>query len=271
MKRLLLFAFTLASFNLQAVSARDTSTEGLLPRVLIIGDSISIGYTPYVTRLLAQEALVKHNQGNAQHTGTGLKDLDRWLGDTKWDVIHFNWGLWDLCYRSPESRVQGQRDKIRGSITTPLKHYQKNLEQLVRLLEKTGAKLIWANTTIVPEGDVCRFVGDDKKYNEVAASVMKKHGIKIDDLYRLTKGFPSDLFAGSGNVHYTQDGYRIIADQVTDIIRRALRGEQGDCGVNGFGLHAVANRRFAWHPHRRRVLPGHRHEPGSASPDGCHD
>jgi lysophospholipase L1-like esterase len=231
MKRILLLAFILASFNLQTVIAQDTSTEGLLPKVLIIGDSISIGYTPYVTQLLTQEALVKHNQGNAQHTGTGLKDLDRWLGDTKWDVIHFNWGLWDLCYRSPESKVQGQRDKIHGSITTPLKQYQKNLEQLVRLLEKTGAKLIWADTTIVPEGDVGRFVGDDKKYNEVAASVMKKHGITIDDLYKLTKGFPSGLFAGPGNVHYTQNGYKIIAGQVTDIIRSALKGEQDESTV----------------------------------------
>ena len=231
MKRILLVAFILASFNLQTVIAQNLSTAGLLPKVLIIGDSISIGYTPYATQLLKQEALVKHNQDNAQHTGTGLNNLDRWLGDTKWDVIHFNWGLWDLCYRSPESKAQGHRDKIHGSITTPLKQYEKNLVQLVNRLEKTGAKLIWADTTVVSEGDAGRLVGDDKKYNEVAASVMKKHGIMIDDLYKLTKGFPPDLFAGPGNVHYTQAGYRIIAAQVAESIRRALKGEQDESTV----------------------------------------
>ena len=222
MKRLLLVAAVLASFDFQTVIAQGTTTEGPLPKVLIIGDSISIGYTPYVTYMLKQEALVKHSQGNAQHTGTGLNNIDQWLGDTKWDVIHFNWGLWDICYRSPESRVRSQKDKIHGSITTPLKQYEINLNQLVRRLEKTGAKLIWASTTFVPEGEAGRFAGDDWKYNEVAASIMKIHGIKIDDLYELTKGLSPDLFKGPGDVHYTNIGYKVIAAQVADSIRGAL-------------------------------------------------
>jgi len=222
MKRLLFGAFVFALFNLQIVLAQGATTEDLLPRVLIIGDSISIGYVPYVSQMMKRDAVVKHNQGNAQHTGTGLKNINQWLGDTKWDVIHFNWGLWDFCYRSPESRAPGKTDKTHVSITTPLKQYEINLEQLVSRLEKTGAKLIWASTTVVPEGEVCRLVGDDWKYNEVAARVMKAHGIKIDDLYKLTKGFPPGLFEGPGDVHYTHAGYKIIAAQVADSIRSAL-------------------------------------------------
>ena len=91
--------------------------EGL-PKVLLIGDSISIGYTPHVAAALRGQVQVKHHAGNAQHTGTGLKQLKRWLGDTEWDVIHFNWGLWDLCYRHPESKVQGLPTKYVG----PLPH-----------------------------------------------------------------------------------------------------------------------------------------------------
>ena len=68
-----------------------------LPRILIIGDSISIGYTPFVKELFQGRAEVVHNPGNAQHTGTGLENIDLWLGDGHWDVIHFNWSLWDLC------------------------------------------------------------------------------------------------------------------------------------------------------------------------------
>jgi hypothetical protein len=102
-----------------------------LPKVLIIGDSISGGYTPRVADLLKGKALIKHNPGNAQHTGTGIEKLDDWLGTTDWDVIHFNWGLWDLCYRHPESKVQGRRDKVRGTVTTPIDVYEKNLDQLV--------------------------------------------------------------------------------------------------------------------------------------------
>ena len=74
------------------------------PNVLLIGDSISLGYTPHVVKMMQDEANVAHNKGNAQHSGTGVEKLEGWLGDTQWDVIHFNWGLWDLCYRHPESK-----------------------------------------------------------------------------------------------------------------------------------------------------------------------
>lgn len=38
---------------------------------------------------------------NCGDTRSGIKNLDRWLGTNHWDVIHFNWGLWDLCCRTP--------------------------------------------------------------------------------------------------------------------------------------------------------------------------
>ena len=199
------------------------AAEKKRPKVLIIGDSISIGYTPHVTRILAKEAMVKHHRGNAGHTGMGLKQLDQWVGKTKWDLIHFNWGLWDLCYRHPKSKVQGRRDKVRGKITTSLEQYEKNLDQLVTRLKKTGAKLIWAHTTFVPEKEAGRKVGDDKKYNDVAARVMKRHGVKINDLHKLTSGFSADLFTQPGNVHFKEQGSKEIAQQVAAEIRAALK------------------------------------------------
>ena len=50
-----------------------------LGKVLIIGDSISIGYTPYVQEALAGKATVVHNEGNAGHTGIGLNKIHDWL------------------------------------------------------------------------------------------------------------------------------------------------------------------------------------------------
>ena len=76
-----------------------------LPKVLIIGDSISIGYTESVAKLLADKADVvrpKDSKGDIINCGSSAMNvagLDQWLGDTKWDVIHFNCGLWDVCYR----------------------------------------------------------------------------------------------------------------------------------------------------------------------------
>ena len=109
-RKLLFFPFALVLST--ALWAKD------LPKALLIGDSISIGYTPHVVAALKGKVQVIHHRGNAQHTGTGLKMLDRWVGNTQWDVIHFNWGLWDLCYRHPQSKEQGRRDKKRGTLTT---------------------------------------------------------------------------------------------------------------------------------------------------------
>jgi hypothetical protein len=102
-----------------------------LPQVLLIGNSIMGGYYKQVAKELEKEANVHRHPGNAGDTVNGLRYIDEWLGETKWGVIHFNWGLHDLCYRHPESKEQGKRDKERGKISVPLEDYSKNLEQLV--------------------------------------------------------------------------------------------------------------------------------------------
>lgn len=226
----LITTLLLAAVSFSTLSAEDMQQDTDLPKVLIIGDSISIGYTPHVRQMLEGKAAVFHHEGNAQHTGTGIKLIDSWIGETDWDVIHFNWGLWDLCYRHPESRVQGKRDKINGTITTPIDQYEENLDQLVRRLRKTDAELIWAHTTVVPEDEAGRFVGDDEKYNKAAANVMKKHNITINDLHSLTREFPAELFTQPGDVHYTKDGYRKIARQVADKILLVLNVQESGSG-----------------------------------------
>lgn len=189
-----------------------------LPNVLIIGDSISIGYTPLVKAALKGKANVMHNPGNAQHTCTGLEKLDEWLGDTRWDVIHFNWGLWDLAYRSEQSTVYGNRDKINGQATFTPEEYGKNLEELVIRLKKTGAKLIFATTSFVPKGEAGRVFGDDVRYNKVAKEIMKRHNIQVNDLNKQSKKIHWKHKKAEGDVHYTPEGYRLLAQPVIDVI-----------------------------------------------------
>ncbi|OYV07591.1 MAG: SGNH/GDSL hydrolase family protein [Verrucomicrobiales bacterium VVV1] len=198
-----------------------------LPNVLILGDSISIGYTRAVRGNLGGKAnLYRPMNGrgpdNCGDTTIGLGKIDAWLGTQKWDVIHFNWGLWDLCYRNPASKTQGNRDKVGGKLSTTPEDYEKNLERLVTRLEATGAKLIWASTTVVPEGEEGRIVGDDANYNEVAARVMKKHNIATNDLFTLSKGFAGKLSTKAGDVHFTPEGYEKLAEQVSASIEKLL-------------------------------------------------
>jgi len=192
------------------------------PRILLIGDSISIGYFRYVRKALSDRATVIHNPGNAQHTGTGLKKIEKWLGDEHWDIIHFNWGLWDLCYRHPDAIVYGNRDKANGTVTFTPEEYSANLDSLVRILQATGAKLIFATTTYVPTQEAGRFHGDDVRYNEAALKVMEKYGVAVNDLHPFSQSVHAKLGRGEDDVHYKRRGYRKLGAQVAAVLERAL-------------------------------------------------
>lgn len=193
-----------------------------LPRVLLIGDSISIGYTVPVRKLLAGKANVHRIPTNGQTAAYGAANLDKWLGEGKWDVIHFNWGLWDLCYRNPESKTQGHRDKEKGTILATPEAYRESLEKSVARLKETGAALIWCETTPVPEGEEGRVVGDDLKYNAIAREVMEKNGIAIDALHgHALKKLPG-IGSKPGDVHFSREGYDYLAEKVAEVIEEAV-------------------------------------------------
>jgi lysophospholipase L1-like esterase len=201
-----------------------TEDDPALPRVLIIGDSISIGYTAAVREALQGKANLHRVPGNAGHTAMGLSGLPKWLDEKngEWDLIHFNWGLWDLCYRNPESKTQGNRDKVDGTLTHTPDEYAANLEKIVQELKKTGAVLVFATTTPVPEEEAGRKVGDDAIYNEAALEVMKRHGIAVDDLHAVMAGKMAQYAKGPGDVHFTPEGYAILANAVAESVEGEL-------------------------------------------------
>jgi len=186
-----------------------------IPNVLIIGDSISIGYTPYVQSSLEGVANVVRIPENAQHTKYGLAKLSSWLGETEWDVIHFNWGLHDIKY------LKDGRLDLSGERVSTLDEYEMNLMELVKLLKRTGAKLIWASTTPVPDGANGRMPGDEVEINRVAEDVMKKNGVVINDLYGAIKPNLA-TYQRPHDVHYTEEGSKFLARQVAAKIRKSL-------------------------------------------------
>lgn len=189
-----------------------------LPRVLIIGDSISIGYTLPVRELLAGVANVHRIPENGGPTAKGIERLDDWLGGEAWDVIHFNWGLHDLK-REPAA----EPGALRPPAATP-DQYRANLERLVVRLEKTGATLVWAATTTVPVGESRRLANDDLAYNAVAAEIMNARGIAINDLNRVARARCAAHHTAPGNVHFTAEGSRVLAEAVAGAVRAALAG-----------------------------------------------
>jgi acyl-CoA thioesterase-1 len=215
------------------------------PRILILGDSISIGYTKFVQDSLKDVAVVfrpmnkynpqaiarskKKNKDqpkgaeNCAGTKKGVTEIDRWLkiDGGNWDVIHFNFGLHDL------KRVKAKTGKNSNDPNDPQQsnpeQYEKNLRNIVGKLKATGAELIFATTTPVPEGGVkpYRDPADPARYNDIAKKIMKQNDIAINDLY----GFANDRLEKiqqKVNVHFTAEGSKALGDQVVKHIKAAI-------------------------------------------------
>ena len=202
-----------------------------LPRVLLIGDSISIGYTLPVRELLKDAANVHRIPTNGGPTSNGIKNIEAWLGDGKWDVIHFNWGLHDL------KQIEGQQLVLPAD-------YEANLRKLVtRMKQVVGtngqpATLVWCSTTPVPESDLNppRRFHDVVEYNQLAAKVMSDEKLVTNDLYEFAKPKQAEIQKPK-DVHFTDAGSRVLAEQVAKEIRAALasRKKEGEKGRQGDG------------------------------------
>jgi hypothetical protein len=172
-----------------------------LPRVLLIGDSVSGGYTLAVRRALAGKANVHRAPENCGPTSNGVKKLDLWLAGGPWDVIHFNFGLHERKTKPEE--------------------YEQRLNAIVERLKKTGAKLIWATTTPVSAGTPDWTEGKVEELNAVAARVMQQQGIETDDLYATIKPTVAE-HQNPKDVHFNAAGYAKLGEQVTQVILKAL-------------------------------------------------
>jgi acyl-CoA thioesterase-1 len=190
-----------------------------LPHVLVIGDSISIGYTLPTRALLKGKVNLHRIRTNGGPTTKGVTEIEKWLGSRKWDLIHFNWGLHDLKYMGKDGTNLVPKEKG-GIVQVPLSEYEKNLEKLVIRMKKSATQLVWRNTTPIPPGSKARYVGDSVKYNQAAASVMKKHGTPTLDLFTPSKKNMKDWMK-KADVHYHALGSKALAERVAkDILKR---------------------------------------------------
>ena len=206
------------------------SKANSLPRVLIIGDSISIGYTDPVRGNLAGSANVFRPAVNCQHTGYGLAQIKTWLGTGKWDVIHFNFGIWDTHLLDKNGQLFANRamDQNLPADGIHIRHtpeqYKENLGKLVEILKGTGAKLIWASSTPIMYRTGERFEAIPT-LNLVAAKIMTAHGIAIDDLYAFVLPHVKE-WQNPDQVHFNAMGNKQLGQQVAVCIQHAISAEK---------------------------------------------
>jgi len=205
------------------------SPDPNLPNVLILGDSISIGYTLPVRALLSGKANVfrpvtpdGRRPVNCAGTTSGVQSIESWLAGRHWDVVHFNWGLHDLKHVKQAGTAVKSNDPA-DPLQADVETYAANLRKIVEKLEGTQARLIFATTTPVQPGTTNPLREPDAplKYNAAALAIMQERGIRTNDLF--TFCLPNlDRLQKPKNVHFTDEGSQALAVEVARCIEQAL-------------------------------------------------
>src|SRR5262245_10052871 len=190
-----------------------------LPRVVLVGDSIRMGYAPLVARRLQGLAVVVSPAANGGDSTNVLKHLDEWVIAQKPDVVHLNCGLHDL-----------KRFKKTRTYQVELAAYEANLKEVVaRLRRGSDAALVFANTTPTLDdrhakrgANFDRFEADVRRYNAAAHAVMQAAGVPVHDLHGVVRDAGPEQVLAKDGTHYAAAGNERLADAVADCVRRQL-------------------------------------------------
>jgi lysophospholipase L1-like esterase len=194
---------TLAFFALCLLALPDIDAHAqqrsTLPRVVLVGDSIRIGYAPLVAKRLEGKCEIITPGNVAGDSAWLLKNLDDFILRHKPDLVHFNVGLHDLKHSRTAKTYQ-----------IDFEPYEKNLDAIVTKLKDTKATLVFASTTPINDerhakrkAAFDRFEKDVKRYNDAALRVMGKHGVIVHDLHFLVHHAGADKLLGNDGTHYT--------------------------------------------------------------------
>ncbi|MEM6258878.1 MAG: SGNH/GDSL hydrolase family protein [Planctomycetota bacterium] len=175
------------------------------PRVLVIGDAVYSQHARGVTAALkgrADAVIATWPEGVVANSTNAIEHLDLLLGYVdrngrpvpadkrpKWDMIHINVGLGDLIHRVPDlESFRVLPIRAGGEVATDPEQYRANLDRLMGQLNATKARVVWASTTPIRHSRSNVFeMGSEMKYNAVAAEVMAKHRVPINDMYAFAK------------------------------------------------------------------------------------
>ena len=190
-----------------------------VPRVLLLGDSIRMGYQPQVTVTLQDggEAVVTGPQENCQYSAYTRERLPVWIDELGVpDVVHWNNGLHDVGHNPARDPVQ-----------FPVEAYVGNLAAILDALQEAGARIIWATSTPVHPDRPFRNDGwswrneEIDRYNAAALELIRGEGLPVNDLHALVSS-DVDRYLAEDLLHLSADGIRTCAAAVADAIRAAL-------------------------------------------------
>lgn len=192
-----------------------------MKRILLLGDSIRMGYDKKVRELLKNEyEVIFAEEDNGRFAAYTLWQANQFLKQYgHFDLVHWNNGYWDMNIEAPMTEA-----------IHPLNEYENCLRRIIHLLRANGARIVFATTTPVYEsGEAQDNTGTEAvinyrndwviRYNEAACRIMEAEGVVVNDLYTLCLKGPK-YYKCDDMLHLTEEGYWEIARQTADCIRR---------------------------------------------------
>lgn len=203
-----------------------------MKKIILIGDSIRLGYDKYVKDALSSVAEVYYPNDSARFSEYTLRYLSDWKHDNGWgddiDLVHWNTGLWDVLEMYGEAPISNPQQ------------YGETIAKIYRQIKILfpRAKQIFATSTSVIED---RYGWDRKRrnltieqYNKIAIDALKDTDCVINELYMLTKNAPLEIRAGDPTHFYTPEGTKLIGDRVLSYICGELEISASEVNLDDF-------------------------------------
>ncbi len=193
-----------------------------LPKVVLVGDSIRLGYAATVEKELAGKAVIVSPKANGGDSNNVLKNLDEWVIRQQPDVVHFNCGIHDT-----------KKSKTTGQFQVSPEQYEANLRKIVdRIRKETKAKVLFATSTPIVDERAAKarskvgyelLEASNEHYNRIACKAMQEHRVPVNDLHAILPDAASRarLMAGDG-VHFVPEGSRLLGKAVAAMIAENL-------------------------------------------------
>ena len=201
-----------------------------MKKIILLGDSIRMGYDKYAKMALEGVAEVFSPVENCRFTQYMLRFIHKWVGDSGFgedtDLVHFNVGLWDVIQIMYDEPI------------TPIDVYEQYLHRICKRIRECcpKAKIVFATSTPIHQAnyesvkhEFWRSNETIKAYNAVAVKVMEEEGIEVNDLYALMEGAPDHYFSDRTH-YYTKDATEIMTGRVLQVIEEqvGVTGKQLD-------------------------------------------
>lgn len=193
----------------------DGSVE--IKSALVIGDSISLGYTPYLQLDGFTFEHAKAPDGddeNSLNTAYGLNRLSDWLAQKPhWDLITFNFGIHDMKI-------------VDGHVNETLENYRANLRRIATELKAVSANVFFIKTVVLPVNGVA-YGGEEAAsyYAQVAEDIMNEFGIPMIDLHSKSAQIIDERIDAEleNNVHFTETGSAHLAEFINAELKDGVK------------------------------------------------